>query len=678
MKKLLVLIVILLGCLLNISISFAAENIKEYPEISIIIDGNKMNYNDVPINFNGRTLLPLREMLVSLGVQNDSDHIKWNSEDRSVTVVKNDKTIYLKINSKEASINESVVTIDAEPIIYNNKTYIPIRFVAETFGKKVLWDSDRKEIVIYNEDDLLAINKILSDVKNKVNSFEKCKITIRFNYTYKFDDYKGDIKSLFYFEVDDDNQILYEEETDLESNTVKKTYFKNGIYYKFKEEENLWKIISRGNDYLDFKEGSISDVHGLDDILNDDFSKLQLQIKNDAETGDTILEGFISPKYYTTNNEEDSGLVSKEDDSTYIKVIIGNAGLYKNIIVNLVNKQLDESSTGLYFDMKFAFETDNFISRDFDNLEEVTPEMLFYDNYSLGYSEYNKGNYEKAIEYFEKAIEYDPSNYYSYLYAANSYTVLNKYEESINLYEKAIETDSSKIMAYVNMGKVLRMVNRYEEAIESYKNAISWEPDNYYLYLMIGNILDDMGKFEEAIQYYDKGIEINSNDISLYSSKGGALLFIGEKDEARKCFEKAVEIKNYSVNSSNNRGLALMKLERYEEALIEFDKFIELVPYNPTGYNNKAATYLYMGKYQESLEYYDKAINLNAKLANAYYGKALAYGAIKDVENFNICINKNIELNPIVIDWVEPVEFSEEFKSNEAVNKILLEYNYYK
>jgi len=60
--------------------------VQERPDLNILIHGNLGDYADIPIMINERTLLPLRAILVELGVPNDDDHIIWNSEERSVRI----------------------------------------------------------------------------------------------------------------------------------------------------------------------------------------------------------------------------------------------------------------------------------------------------------------------------------------------------------------------------------------------------------------------------------------------------------------------------------------------------------------------------------------------------------------------------------------------------------------
>lgn len=56
--------------------------------------------------------------------------------------------IKLRINNKLAHVNGKEVMLDTEPIIHCNRTMVPIRFIAETFGCKVEWNEKEREVTI--------------------------------------------------------------------------------------------------------------------------------------------------------------------------------------------------------------------------------------------------------------------------------------------------------------------------------------------------------------------------------------------------------------------------------------------------------------------------------------------------------------------------------------------------
>ncbi len=58
------------------------------------------------------------------------------------------KTIKMQIGNKDIDVNGETITNDAAPIIRNDRTLIPIRFITETLGGKVDWNGATKEVTL--------------------------------------------------------------------------------------------------------------------------------------------------------------------------------------------------------------------------------------------------------------------------------------------------------------------------------------------------------------------------------------------------------------------------------------------------------------------------------------------------------------------------------------------------
>jgi len=110
-------------------------------------NGNKVNAQII----NSRTMVPLRKIFEVLGCE-----IVWDNDSRSVTASKNDKEIFLQINNKVATITEAgiekKITLDTAPVIINNRTLVPLRFIAESLEKQVGWDSSSYTAIIIDYD----------------------------------------------------------------------------------------------------------------------------------------------------------------------------------------------------------------------------------------------------------------------------------------------------------------------------------------------------------------------------------------------------------------------------------------------------------------------------------------------------------------------------------------------
>lgn len=94
----------------------------------------------------GRTLVPLRFISEALGFD-----VSWDGTKKEVTI--SDKTkskiIKLYIGKTTAYVNDKSVLLDVAPVILPpGRTFVPIRFISETFNGSVFWDSRTKEVKI--------------------------------------------------------------------------------------------------------------------------------------------------------------------------------------------------------------------------------------------------------------------------------------------------------------------------------------------------------------------------------------------------------------------------------------------------------------------------------------------------------------------------------------------------
>ena len=67
-------------------------------------------------------------------------YAKWIEKEKT--------SIILVIGSKDAEINGKTVTNDVEPKIVNERTMLPIRFIAEALGAKVEWIEETETVKI--------------------------------------------------------------------------------------------------------------------------------------------------------------------------------------------------------------------------------------------------------------------------------------------------------------------------------------------------------------------------------------------------------------------------------------------------------------------------------------------------------------------------------------------------
>jgi len=104
-----------------------------------------------PVIKNGRTLVPIRAIIESLG-----GTVGWDGASRKAAVTLGDTSIELWIGKNIARVNGKNTPIDSAntkvvPEIINSRTMLPLRFISENLGCSVSWEDATKTITItYN------------------------------------------------------------------------------------------------------------------------------------------------------------------------------------------------------------------------------------------------------------------------------------------------------------------------------------------------------------------------------------------------------------------------------------------------------------------------------------------------------------------------------------------------
>lgn len=96
------------------------------------------------IDGNNRTQVPLRQTMEAFGAKVD-----WNAGFRHAVVMKKGITVTVPVDCFHILVNDKQVNTDTAAMIVNNRTYLPIRAVAEAFGANVSWDGNTVNISTY-------------------------------------------------------------------------------------------------------------------------------------------------------------------------------------------------------------------------------------------------------------------------------------------------------------------------------------------------------------------------------------------------------------------------------------------------------------------------------------------------------------------------------------------------
>ncbi len=116
--------------------TLAVPTLAQMRTVSVRLNGQPLALSASPIQLNGRTLLPLRDVFESLGAS-----VNWNPVAQSIAAQSGTTQIQLGINNPVAFVNGRNVSLDQAAILVGGRAYVPLRFVAEATGAQVDYNS---------------------------------------------------------------------------------------------------------------------------------------------------------------------------------------------------------------------------------------------------------------------------------------------------------------------------------------------------------------------------------------------------------------------------------------------------------------------------------------------------------------------------------------------------------
>lgn len=111
----------------------------------INIDGKTARLDPPAFITGGRTMVPVLFLAAdkSIGAE-----LTWDGKLRRVLIDCRQHLIELNIGQKTALVDGQRCTMDVAPLIWQNRTYVPLSFVTAYLGGRVLWNSTSREISI--------------------------------------------------------------------------------------------------------------------------------------------------------------------------------------------------------------------------------------------------------------------------------------------------------------------------------------------------------------------------------------------------------------------------------------------------------------------------------------------------------------------------------------------------
>ena len=116
---------------------------RPFTDIAVSLNGNWLLL-DPPARMSGNSVLvPLRGIFEAM-----RSEVKYDGPTKVITATRGDVQVVLKLGSSTATVSGKPVTLAAPAAAINGSTFVPLRFIGESFGAEVKWNGPDRNVII--------------------------------------------------------------------------------------------------------------------------------------------------------------------------------------------------------------------------------------------------------------------------------------------------------------------------------------------------------------------------------------------------------------------------------------------------------------------------------------------------------------------------------------------------
>lgn len=115
----------------------------EEDNVSVIVNNEKVEFDQPPIIDEGHTLVPIRAVFEKAGAE-----VEWNQETQTATLTKGNYTVNITLNDEVLYKNGTPVALAMPAKIVNDRVLIPVRAIGEAMDFKIEWDGFHSQVVV--------------------------------------------------------------------------------------------------------------------------------------------------------------------------------------------------------------------------------------------------------------------------------------------------------------------------------------------------------------------------------------------------------------------------------------------------------------------------------------------------------------------------------------------------
>lgn len=140
-------------------------------EITVLVNGEKVNFDQAPVIENGRTLVPVRAIFEKLGAQ-----VSYEPVRKKVYAELGSRYVAFLIGADTIYTNDGGTKIDTPAKIINDRTLVPVRAVSEGFGAKVGWDQATRTVTVNTD---MGANPVIYKYQNYNSYSQDSKVILK-------------------------------------------------------------------------------------------------------------------------------------------------------------------------------------------------------------------------------------------------------------------------------------------------------------------------------------------------------------------------------------------------------------------------------------------------------------------------------------------------------------------
>lgn len=112
--------------------------------ICVTVNGKDIKMEALPFLENGTTYVPIRFVSQALG----AEHVSWDGAKRQAVIQHGATRMELPVNQAYGYVNGKWTAVPGGVQLISGRTFVPVRFAAETMGAKVGWNQEYYRVEI--------------------------------------------------------------------------------------------------------------------------------------------------------------------------------------------------------------------------------------------------------------------------------------------------------------------------------------------------------------------------------------------------------------------------------------------------------------------------------------------------------------------------------------------------